>query len=63
MLLDLLDRRRRRRQFFLDGVIGRRACGYLKILGAALQADGSTRSVFAASSIRRRSAAWTILPD
>jgi hypothetical protein len=23
-----------------DGVIGRRACGYLKILGAALQADG-----------------------
>ena len=24
----------------LDGVIGRRSCGYLKILGAALQADG-----------------------
>ena len=31
----------------------------LKILGAALQADGETR----ASSIRRRSAAWTILLD
>jgi transposase len=29
-------------------------------LGAALQADGETRSTFAASSIRRRSAAWTI---
>jgi hypothetical protein len=25
-------------------VIGRRACGWLKILGAALQADGETRS-------------------
>src|SRR6187549_727075 len=39
------------------------ACGWLKILGAALQADGETRSVVTASSIRRRSAAWTILPD
>src|SRR5436190_17068297 len=46
-----------------DGVIGRRCCGQLKILGAALQADGETRSVDAASSIRRRSAAWTILRD
>src|SRR5882672_7958276 len=35
----------------------------LKILGAALQADGETRSVVTASSIRRRSAAWTILLD
>src|SRR5215831_6169546 len=34
-----------------------------KIWGAALQADGETRSVYAASSIRRRSAAWTILLD
>jgi hypothetical protein len=34
-----------------------------KILGAALQADGETRSVCTASSIRRRNAAWTILPD
>jgi hypothetical protein len=33
------------------------------IKGAALQADGETRSTIAASSIRRRSAAWTILPD
>jgi hypothetical protein len=32
-------------------------------LGAALQADGETRSVVTASSIRRRSAAWTILPE
>jgi hypothetical protein len=33
-------------------------------LGAALQADGETRSVvMTASSIRRRSAAWTILLD
>src|SRR5260221_10282086 len=39
------------------------ACGQLKILGAALQADGETRSVNTASSIRRRSAAWTILLD
>src|SRR5689334_5211930 len=39
------------------------ACGLLKILGAALQTDGSTRSAFAACSIRRRSAAWTILLD
>jgi hypothetical protein len=31
--------------------------------GAALQADGETRSVVTASSIRRRSAAWIILPD
>src|SRR5450830_261061 len=46
-----------------DGVIGRPACRSLEILGAALQADGETRSAFAASSIRRRSAAWTILPD
>jgi hypothetical protein len=28
----------------IDGLIGRRACGYLKIEGAALQADGETRS-------------------
>src|SRR5215831_11144666 len=34
-----------------------------KIWGAALQADGETRSAYAASSIRRRSAAWTILLD
>src|SRR6266403_2195726 len=34
-----------------------------RILGAALQADGETRSVVTASSIRRRSAAWTILLD
>ena len=27
-----------------DGVIGRRCCGYLKNWGAALQADGGTRS-------------------
>src|ERR1035437_103098 len=46
-----------------DGVIGRPACRSLEILGAALQADGETRSVVTASSIRRRSAAWTILPD
>src|SRR6188474_3263821 len=39
------------------------ACGWLKILGAALQADGETRSVVTASSIRRRSAAWSILLD
>src|SRR5271169_2999574 len=32
-------------------------------MGAALQADGETRSVDTASSIRRRSAAWTILRD
>jgi transposase len=32
-------------------------------LGAALQADGETRSVVTASSIRRRNAAWTILAD
>jgi hypothetical protein len=32
-------------------------------LGAALQADGETRSECTASSIRRRSAAWTILLD
>src|SRR5271156_1298659 len=32
-------------------------------MGAALQADGETRSVVTASSIRRRSAAWTILLD
>jgi hypothetical protein len=32
-------------------------------IGAALQADGQTRSVCTASSIRRRSAAWTILRD
>jgi hypothetical protein len=32
-------------------------------LGAALQADGETKSADAASSIRRRSAAWTILRD
>ena len=38
-----------------DGVIGRRCCGSLKILGAALQADGETRSVDAASrTIDRR---------
>src|ERR1017187_9253303 len=47
----------------IDGVIGRPAFRLLEILGAALQADGETRSAFAASSIRRRSAAWTILPD
>ena len=47
----------------LDGVIGRPVFRSLEILGAALQADGGTRSAFAASSIRRRSAAWTILPD
>ena len=41
-----------RRKIFLqhyrpiDGVIGRRVCGQLKILGAALQADGETRSRF-----------------
>src|SRR5262245_3594906 len=46
-----------------DGVIGLPACGQLKILGAALQADGETRSVNTASSIRRRRAAWTILLD
>jgi hypothetical protein len=38
-----------------DGVIGRPAFRSLEILGAALQADGGTRSAFAASSIRRRS--------
>ena len=38
-----------------DGVIGRRDCGWLKELGAALQVDGETRSVGTASSIRRRS--------
>src|SRR6516225_1295385 len=31
--------------------------------GAALQADGETRSAYTASSIRRRSAAWTVLLD
>ena len=35
----------------------------LKIAGDALQADGETRSVVTASSIRRRSAAWSILLD
>ena len=35
----------------------------LKILGAALQANGETRSVVTASSIRTRSVAWTILLD
>src|SRR5258708_30123852 len=39
------------------------ASGKLKVLGAALQADGETRSVVTASSIRRRSAAWIILLD
>src|SRR6266576_2986526 len=35
-----------------------------RFLGAALQVDGETRSVVVtASSIRRRSAAWTILLD
>jgi hypothetical protein len=34
----------------------------LEICGAALQADGETKSVVTTSSIRRRSAAWTILP-
>src|SRR6516165_4289911 len=34
-----------------------------RFLGAALQADGETRSVVTASSIRRRSATWTILLD
>src|ERR1035437_8783094 len=38
-----------------DGVIGRPAFRSLEIVGAALQADGETRSAFAASSIRRRS--------
>ena len=33
-----------------------RRFGSLKILGAALQADGGTRSPLAASNIRRRSA-------
>ena len=42
-----------------DGVIGRPACGWLEIWGAALQADGEARSTFGASSIRRRSTAWT----
>src|SRR5450756_1819411 len=51
------------RFWHLDGVIGRPAFRSLEILGAALQADGETRSAFAASSIRRRSAAWTILLD
>src|SRR6478672_5503256 len=48
----------------LDGVIGRPSLWIAEdFLGAALQADGETRSVVTASSIRRRSAAWTILPD
>src|SRR5664280_1602090 len=38
-----------------DGVIGQPACRSLVNVGAALQADGETRSAFAASSIRRRS--------
>src|SRR5215469_10290870 len=46
-----------------DGVIGLRSCGLLKIEGAAHQADGETRFARAASSVRRRSAAWTILRD
>ena len=37
--------------------------GIAEILGAALQTDGETRSAYAASSIRRRSSAWTILLD
>jgi hypothetical protein len=41
----------------VDGVIGRPACGWLKILGAAFQADGGTRPACTTSSIRRRSAA------
>ncbi|HZL41422.1 MAG TPA: hypothetical protein VFC45_14220, partial [Pseudolabrys sp.] len=41
--------------YLTDGVIGRPAFRSLEILGAALQADGGTRSAFAASSIRRRS--------
>jgi hypothetical protein len=45
-----------------DGVIGRRLVDS-EDLGAALQADGETRSVCTASGIRRRSAAWTILLD
>ena len=36
------------------GVIGRCVCGWLEVLGAALRADGETRSVVTASSIRRR---------
>src|SRR5674476_737656 len=59
----LLNRRLLQQNRHKDGVIGRPACRSLEILGAALQADGGTRSAFAASSIRRRSAAWTILLD
>src|SRR5262245_18269532 len=46
-----------------DGVIGWQLVDSSRFLGAALQADGETRSVVTASSIRRRSAAWTILLD
>jgi hypothetical protein len=38
-----------------------RVIGGLAEPPAALQADGETRSAYAASSIRRRSAAWPIL--
>src|SRR5258705_1916847 len=47
-----------------DGVIGQPSLWIAEdFLDAALQADGETRSVVTASSIRRRSAAWTILLD
>src|SRR5262245_40250773 len=46
-----------------DGVIGLSAYGIAENYGVALQADGETRSASAASSIRRRSTAWTILLD
>jgi len=32
----------------IDGVIGRRCCGSLKILGAALQADGCSAALLVA---------------
>jgi hypothetical protein len=63
LALPINVRFRRQSRYPKDGVIGRPACRSLEIVGAALQADGETRSAFAASSIRRRSAAWTILPD
>src|ERR1039458_3896098 len=55
LALPINVRFRRQSRYPKDGVIGRPACRSLEIVGAALQADGETRSAFAASSIRRRS--------
>ena len=64
LALPINVRFRRQSRYPKDGVIGRPACRSLEIVGAALQADGGNEvRVCTASSIRRRSAAWTILLD